>query len=38
VFEKRMLRGIFGRKKEEVTEAGEKCMGSIIIVTVCEYY
>jgi len=32
-----MFRGIFGPKKGEVTEAGENCMGSFIIVTVCEY-
>jgi hypothetical protein len=37
VFDKRMLRGIFGPKKEEVTEAGENCMGSFMIVTVREY-
>jgi hypothetical protein len=38
VFEKRMLRGIFGPKKDEVTEAGENFMGSFIIVTAREYY
>jgi len=32
-----MLRGIFGPKKKEMTEAGENCMGSFTIVTVCEY-
>ena len=33
-----MLREMFGPKKEEVTEAGENCMGSFVIVTVHEYY